>query len=114
MQTQMSRNFLHAIVTQGLFSLAIGQTLGLVLTSVSQILIYSLNPRFILSVRELYAHTLHGQCLDTGFGMLSDRGLVSTFTNIGTTPHFVDGLGEELDESEEIPMSELRRKRYVA
>ncbi|KAF8126824.1 hypothetical protein EV363DRAFT_1224222 [Boletus edulis] len=78
-------NFLRAVVTQGLFSLAISQTAGLILTTTAQTLIFTLNSRFILSIRELYAQSSYSQGIDTGFE----------------------------DVVEEVPMGELRRKRYV-
>ncbi|KAF8558544.1 hypothetical protein OG21DRAFT_1519662 [Imleria badia] len=108
-------NFLHAMITQGLFSISIGQTPGLVLSSTLDLLMFALNPRFILSIRELYAHTVHGEGIDVGFGTLSRHGL-GTFTNLGTLPRFADvtvGSGEGLDEIEEVPMGEMRRKRYI-
>ena len=44
--------------------------------------IYTLTPRFIMSVRELYAHDLRGRCvggIDTGFGLsLSGRDIGAT------------------------------------
>jgi hypothetical protein len=101
---------LHAIITQGLFSLAISQTAGLILSSSTEILIFALNPRFILSIRELYAtQALHDQFVDTGFGMQS-----GTLANIGTRLHFADaGPGEMSVEFEEVPMEKLRSKGYV-
>lgn len=107
------RNFLYAIVTQGLFSLTINQTLGLVLTSTLDILMFTLNPRFILSIRELYAHTSRVQGVDTGFGMLSGHDS-TTLSNLDTMPRFADArLSDELDEIEQVPLGEMRRKRYV-
>jgi len=107
----IDRNFLRATITGGLFSLNIGQTAGLVLTSTLMALIYALNPRFILSIRELYARTV----VDTGFGMLSGHG-VGTMTNIGTRLHFAGSgtqTGEESVGIEEISMEETRAKRFV-
>jgi len=99
-------NFLRAVVTQGLFSLTISQTAGLILTTTAQILIFTLNSRFILSIRELYVHSAHSQGIDTGFGMLSSQ-------DVETVLNFADGLEERFDAVEEVPMGELRRKRYV-
>ena len=74
---------MHAVITQGLLSLNISQTAGLILTPATSILIFALNPRFILSIRELYAQALYGQYVDTGFGMRT-----GTTTHIGTGIHF--------------------------
>ena len=100
---------MHAVITQGLFSLNISQTAGLILTPATSILIFALNPRFILSIRELYAQALHGQFIDTGFGMQS-----GTLADIGTRLHFADAVpGEVTVRIEEVPMGKLRSKGYV-
>ncbi|KAI9567628.1 hypothetical protein HD554DRAFT_924570 [Boletus coccyginus] len=104
-------NFLQATITNGLFSINFGQTVSLILSSTLLALIYALNPRFILSIRELYSRTV----VDTGFGMLSGRG-VGTMTNIGTRLHFA-GTGTRTGETsvgvEEISMEETRARRFV-
>ncbi|KAN0094449.1 hypothetical protein V8E55_002736 [Tylopilus felleus] len=106
-------NFLHAIITEGLFSINFSQTVALTLTPALEVLIFTLNPRFILSIRELYANPFQAQYIDTGFGIGSSLGS-STLTEIGTMSHFADvGPGERLDEIEEVPMGKLRRQRYV-
>ena len=66
--------------------------------------IYTLTPRFILSIRELYARDVQGrrsEGIDTEFGLsLSGRGAAS-----GTAIVFVDvEQNEMLDGVEEIPM----------
>jgi hypothetical protein len=106
MDIYIDRNFLHATITQGLFSLAISQTAGLVLSASTEILIFALNPRFILSIRELYAQALHGQYVDTGFGMQS-----GTATHIGTRLHFANvGLGSTtIGADDEVPMGSLEK-----
>ena len=94
---------MHAVITQGLFSLNISQTAGLILTPATSILIFALNPRFILSIRELYAQALHGQYVDTGFGMRTD-----TTTYIGTGIHFADaGLASTTVGDAEVPMGSV-------
>ena len=60
---------------------------------------YTLTPRFIISIRETYARDVQvsrGDGIDTGFGLPSGRGLV------GTAMMFAD-VGENMD-VEEIPM----------
>lgn len=59
--------------------------------------IYTLTPRFILSVRELYARDVRGrrEGIDTGFG-LSISG--------ATTMEFADGQRESSEDVEEIMM----------
>lgn len=85
-----------------------GPTLNLILSTVANILLCTQNPRFILSIRVLYAQNVHSEGIDTGFGMLSRHG-TGTVTNIGTAMHFADLPAEEgLDEVEEIPMEEQR------
>ncbi|KAI9567635.1 hypothetical protein HD554DRAFT_2105489, partial [Boletus coccyginus] len=104
-------NFLHATITEGLFSIKFGQIFGLVSSSTLLALIFALNPRFILSIRELYDRTV----VDTGFGMLSGHG-VGTMTNIGTRLHFA-GTGTRTGETsvgiEEISMEETRARRFI-
>lgn len=64
----------------------------------------------MLSIREMYGRSPHGLSVDTRFGTQSGHG-VSTFTNFASMPHFADvGRVEVLDEIEEVPMTELRRK----
>lgn len=105
----MHSNFFYAIVVQGLFSTTIPQTPSLILSSVAYLLPTILNPRFILSIRELSAQNIHGSDIDTGFGM---GHIVSTIINIGTTIHFADPLlGVGSVEVEEIPMEAQRAKR---
>ena len=62
--------------------------------------LYTLSPRFVLSIRELYAHDARrGNEVDTGFGLSSrcDAG-VSTIAFADVEP----GHDEELDSIEEI------------
>lgn len=80
-----------------LFIIKVGETAGLILDPVLTVFIYSRNPRFILSIRELYVQNVHGEGID-GFGI----GHGVTTTNIGTVLHFVDV------ELEEIPLEVQR------
>lgn len=112
MDISTDRNLFYAITVQGLFSIIIEQTPSLILTSAADILPFTLNPRFILSIRELHAQSVRGHDIDTGFGM--GHGGVRTFTNIGTAVHFADpGPEGRSDEIEDIPMEEQRAKGYV-
>ncbi|KAG9315358.1 hypothetical protein JVU11DRAFT_4503 [Chiua virens] len=64
---------------------------------------YTLTPRFIMSIRELYASDLQGRRvggLDTGFGLVS----VSNGSIAGTTIAFAEAEQTEGMEVEEIPM----------
>lgn len=67
----------------------------------------TLTPRFILSVRELYARDLEGRSfgMDTGFGLSSLSGAGAS----RTTLVFVgSGQDEEaIEQDEDIPMEEL-------
>ena len=96
------------MINQSLFDINFGQTLSLILSPTIDILIFALGPRFILSIRELYAHTIQGQYLDMGFGIMSRH----TTTSIGTRVYFADvgtRTGEESVGIEEIPMEETTR-----
>ncbi|KAF8548545.1 hypothetical protein OG21DRAFT_1516179 [Imleria badia] len=72
-------------------------------TTLGYVPIYALTPRFIMSIRELYARNVlgrRGEGIDTGFGLsLSDRGAV------GTAIVFADvQQNEGSDDVEDIPM----------
>lgn len=100
-------NLFHVIIVQGLFSITFAQTPSLILSSIAIILPFALNPRFILSIRELYAQNIQGQGIDTGFGMVPGH-----TADIGTTLSFADP-GLVSNGIEEIPMEEQRARRYV-
>ncbi|KAF8558598.1 hypothetical protein OG21DRAFT_1493819 [Imleria badia] len=77
--------------------------------------VLTLTPRFVLSMRALYARDLRGRCepchMDTGFGFTS----ASESGTRGSTILFVDvGLSEEgLEQDEDIPMEEWGKRRAV-
>ena len=81
----------------------------------TEILLYTLTPRFVMNVRELYMLDIHGRCgndIDTGFGLSRGAGRsMGGTTTIGTIA-FVEerGIGG-LDDEEEIAIVEERMGR---
>ena len=64
---------------------------------------YTLTPRFIMNIRELYAHNTRGghvNGIDTGFGLAS----VSIYVRSRTEIMFADEENEGLEDAESIPM----------
>jgi len=62
---------------------------------------FTLIPRFIISIRELHARDVQGRCgegIDTGFGLLSRSG------NVGGTVVMFAGFEDGPEGAEEIPM----------
>lgn len=75
--------------------------------------LYTLTPRFVMNVRELYALDTQGRCdrdIDTGFGLSFGAGRgVGMSTTIGTMA-FAEGGGiGELDGEEEMAVIEEQR-----
>lgn len=75
--------------------------------------VFTLTPRFILSVRALCARDLRGRCepchhdVDTEFGIGSS---VSWSVARGTTIIFAGGSEDELEQDEDISMSERKTR----
>ncbi|KAF8126825.1 hypothetical protein EV363DRAFT_1585801 [Boletus edulis] len=99
-------NFLYVIIIKDLFTIPMAPTVQAILATILDILIYTLNPRFILSIRELHAHALHGQWVDAGFGMSLDQG-VSLITSVHFAPP------NTVEEVEEVPMGIVTRQKYI-
>ena len=77
--------------------------------------LYTLTPRFVMNVRELYMLDMQGRCgddIDSGFGLLSGTGWgAGEPTTMGTIA-FVEGGGiGGLDDGEEIAMAEVSGER---
>jgi len=75
---------------------------------------YTLTPRFILSIRELYAHSIqsghsHGSKMDSGFGQSGRSGGSRWTSTTGmTTMVFEDSIAKiGLEEVEEVPLMEM-------
>ena len=92
-------------------SVRISQGWVIVMLPVStNILLYTLTPRFLMNIRELYALDVQARCdIDTGFGLLSRLGAgcgVGGTVTIGTIV-FAEGGGiESLDQEQEIATAE--------
>ena len=106
---ELTITFHHSIFVFGLldafFLSGMFPTGGALLLLVEYIPMYTLTPRFILSIRELYARDVEGrrgEGIDTGFGLsLSGRGAVVTpiaFTDVEQI--------QALEHIEEIPMED--------
>ena len=72
--------------------------------------LFTLTPRFIISIRELYARDVQcrrGDGIDTGFGLTSSRGAVETVIVFA-------GAGQNggLEDNEEVPR-EVRTTQLV-
>ncbi|KAG9310095.1 hypothetical protein JVU11DRAFT_9706 [Chiua virens] len=83
-----------------------------VLMAVANIPLYTLTPRFVLNVRELYACDVEGhggRDIDTGFGLSTERGVGGS--PIGTMAFAEGGEIAGLDDAEEIAMVENTRQR---
>ena len=84
-----------------------------VLMAASNVPLYTLTPRFVMNVRELYALDTEGRLdrdIDTGFGLSSRAGRgMGGSTTMGTIA-FVEGggIGDADDDGEEIAMVEER------
>ena len=78
---------------------------------VASVPLYTLTPRFVMNVRELYVLDLQGRCgndIDTGFGLLNGAGCsMGETTTIGTIA-FVERGGIEGLDDEVIAMEEER------
>lgn len=77
---------------------------GMILATIlANVPLYTLMPRFIMNVRELYARNIQGDCvsgIDTGFGLSSLYG--SGAGEVGMV--FADAqLNEEMNDIEEVP-----------
>ncbi|KAF8556921.1 hypothetical protein OG21DRAFT_507966 [Imleria badia] len=90
--------------------------LQLFINLLSYITLFPVMPRFIISIRELYDHDLHGcrQGVDTGFGMLSkpvadENTAMSAIAFVDVTPLADQDQGHvmEGDDSEVIRLEEL-------
>jgi len=70
---------------------------------------YTLTPRFVLSIRELYVRSIengHSSKIDAGFGLSGRFGTTTTGT---TTMAFEDSVANiGLEETEEVPLQEAR------
>lgn len=70
---------------------------------------YTLTPRFILSIRELYAQSIqsgHSTRMDSGFGLSGGSGVTTTGM---TTMVFEDSIGKmSPEEVEEVPLMEVK------
>ena len=72
--------------------------------------LYTLTPRFIISIRELYARDVQcrrGEGIDTGFGLISSCGAVET-----TMVFAGAGQNESPEDIEEVPR-EVRTTQLV-
>jgi len=87
------------------------QGLGILLPALfADVLLYTVTPRFVINVRELYALDSQGRLgggVDTGFGLTSQGGRgVGTLATIGSIA-FADGNGTGgLEDGEEIALAE--------
>ncbi|KAF8126819.1 hypothetical protein EV363DRAFT_1452836 [Boletus edulis] len=94
------------------------QGLGILLPALfANVLLYTLTPRFVINVRELYALDSQGRLggdIDTGFGLTSQGGHgVGTLATIGTIA-FADGNATGgLEDGEEIALAEKSGGKQV-
>ena len=79
-----------------------------VLMAATNVPLYTLAPRFVMNVRELYALDTEGRCdrdIDTGFGLPSGTGRgVGGSTTMATIAFAEEGL----ENGEDIVMAEVR------
>lgn len=82
-----------------------------VLMIATNVPLYTLTPRFVMDVRELYVLETEG-CLDrdidTGFGFSSETGHATGSMMLGTMVFVVPGRTEVLDDANETVMVEER------
>lgn len=85
-----------------------------VLMAATNVPLYTLTPRFVMNVRELYAldsEGLRDRDIDTGFGLSSGTRRVGGSTTFGTMVFAEAGGIGGLDESEEIAIVEERAEQ---